>query len=322
MGGQGSWGRAKGFPWGQRPCHRIPCWAPSWEGAGPLGPRSGDVTALIRISPGHVSQALPGRAVGCHGWDLSAGSGWTCTRQHRGGMSPASPGTFGASTHPQPGPGAAPPVSPLPPKPCRPPRPQTCPALLSPQDSLNNNGSYPPPAHRTTWQDALLHSSSSSSSSHTGEHRTVGQGPAGVSQNLVLQWGCPRPRSPSAKAKGVFGPLCWKPLRHVQSGHPALCAELGSLGVLGRRVLTPWGWGAGTGGYGYGHTSAPPPHPEVREGPAAWRGADLGALLLPRRTLVSPRLHSRRTLPGKPEGAGAEPRGDRAGPHPAAAFPL
>ncbi|KAI6079943.1 C-Jun-amino-terminal kinase-interacting protein 2 [Aix galericulata] len=76
------------------------------------------------------------------------------------------------------------------------------------QDSLNNNGSYPPPAHRTTWQDALLHSSSSSSSSHTGEHRTVGRSPAGVSQNLVPQWSCPRPRSPSAKAKGVFGPLC------------------------------------------------------------------------------------------------------------------
>lgn len=73
MGGQGSWGRAMGFPWGQRPCHRVPCWAPSWEGAGPLGPRSGDVTALIRISPGHVSQALPGRAVGCHGWGLSVG---------------------------------------------------------------------------------------------------------------------------------------------------------------------------------------------------------------------------------------------------------
>ena len=84
--------------------------------------------------------------------------------------------------------GAPPPIPTA--SPLCPHRPTTA---LSPQDSLNNNGSFPPPVHRPTWQDALLHSSSSSSSSHTGEHRTVGRGGAAPLQ--------PKPR-------GVGGPSC------------------------------------------------------------------------------------------------------------------
>lgn len=238
-------------------CGRC-CRACIWLGRG-----AGDVVALIRISPwarGPGAAKPAGSTEPCRG----ASPGWPsriwcpCAPAQPPPGTPAPPHLPGPQTRLGPRPWARPPQVPSPGL----VHPPTL-ALLFPQDSLNNNGSFPPPAHRTTWQDALLHSSSSSSSSHAGERGMGSWSGAGL-------WG-----------RG----WCWGELL---PGGPAAVPAL---------VKAWWGFRRGVGGGGL-----------------TWGSA------FPCRTLVSPRLHPRRTLPGEPEGA--EPRRRWAGPRLAAALPL